>query len=195
MFRKKSVKKQFKCIAFISTGEGCGCTHMAIATANFLQLLYRKRTALIELNGSKDFAKIEETYADSIYQKSEYDEEMYSIHRVDYYKNAGHEKFFDIYSDTYEYMVLDIGDEIARHREEIILSDIRCLIGNFTPWRIEENNQNLEKIQEIFPNMEFKRYVTFNGGQNMKMYKQIPCINSFRPEKKNFPFLMSILED
>lgn len=182
-----------KCIAVAGTCHGAGATHLSVALANLLYSIYGKRTALLELNGSNDFAKIEEAFEHRIYLKSD-ENDMYILHGVDYYKNVSRDRFLEIYGDKYEYLVLDVGVSYEKYREQILLSRIRCVVECYSPWKIAENSIGVRWFKETMTDGEVK-YLMWSGDKaRHRGILQIPPIQLYSDNRTEFPFLMKILE-
>ena len=177
-----------------ATCHGAGCTHLAVSIGNFLRSVYGKSTAIVELNGSNDFARIEETYCSDICSDSKVNTKMFDIHRVDYYKRVNNAELPDIY-ERYDNLVLDIGTEIEKHREQLLICTDKCLVGCFTPWKIAETMKKVNWLDEVMPQANFKCYVNYGYEEGYKMFKKLPYINPLSPQKSNYPFLMEILEE
>ena len=180
---------QKRTFGVVGTVRGSGCTHFSIALANFLYMVYGKRTALIELNGSQNvFDKIR-------YERKCDDEKVFKIHGVDYYKNAGHEEFVDIYGSDYDYIVIDFGTYSEKVRKKLVFCTDKCLIANHTIWKEEENEQTIELINQQMPEAKFKCLTYFGDDYDRKIYKQIPKLTIPQVEKQHFPFLMEVVKE
>lgn len=176
--------------------KGAGCTHFAIALAQSVRMVYGKKTAIIELNGSNDFERIKNEYVRHNIKKDNGETDVYDIHNVSYYKKIGHDRFFEIYGDSYEYIILDIGSNFQKQKEKIIISDIKCLIVCHTPWKYEDNNKAIEWFDNNLPNEDFKCFNSFGVPYNKKIFRQVPVYaNPFELDKKLFSFFIGILED
>ena len=176
--------------------KGAGCTQFAIALAESIRLVYGKKTAVIELNGSNDFERIEREYVRHNMDKNAGETDVYDIHNVSYYKRISHDRFFEIYGDAYEYIILDIGAGFQKQKEKIIISDIKCLITCHTPWKCEDNIRAIEWLDANLPKEEFKCFNCFGVPHNKKIFRQVPIYASpFELDKNLLSFFISILED
>ena len=193
---KKSKHGHPKVIAVVGSVKGAGCTQFSIALAETIRILYGKRTAVIELNGSNDFEKIEKQYARRSINKKNNETEMYDIHNVSYYKRVSQKKFFEIYAGTYQYIVLDIGTNFQKQKEMIIISDKKCLITCHSPWKYEENLKSIEWLDENLQKERFECFSSFGVPCNKKIFRQVPIYATpFELEKKLLSFFVDVLED
>ncbi|MBE5925939.1 MAG: CpsD/CapB family tyrosine-protein kinase [Lachnospiraceae bacterium] len=193
---KQNLHKNPKIIAVMGSVKGAGCTHFAIALAKSIRMIYGKKTAIIELNGSGDFERIKNEYVRSNIKKNSCETDMYDIHNVSFYKRISHDRFFEIYGDAYEYIILDIGENFQKQKDKIILSDIKCLIACHTPWKYEDNNKAIKWFDDNLPNKDFKCFNCFGVTHNKKIFRQVPSYASpFELDKNVLSFFIGILED
>ena len=172
--------------------KGAGCTQFAIAMAESIRLVYGKKTAVVELNGSNDFERIEKEYVRHNMDKKKGETDVYDIHNVSYYKRISHDRFFEIYGD----IILDIGTGFQKQKEKIIVSDIKCLIACHSPWKYEDTIRAIEWLDTNLPKEEFKCFNCFGVPRNKKIFRQVPIYASpFELDKKLLSFFISILED
>ncbi len=194
--KKKNVQGNPKVIAVIGSVKGAGCTQFVIALAETIRILYGKRTAVIELNGSNDFEKIENICVRHNMNEKSHETDMYEIHNVSYYKRISHSGFYEIYAEDYEYLILDIGTDFQKQKEKIIISDIKCLIACHSTWKYEDNMRAIEWLDTNLSREEFKCFNNFGNPDNKKIFRQVPVYaNPFKLDKKLLSFFMNVLED
>ena len=145
-------------------------------------MVYGKRTALIELNGSQNvFDKIR-------HERKCDDEKVFKIHGVDYYKNAGHEEFVDIYGSDYDYIVIDFGTYSEKVRKKLVFCTDKCLIANHTIWKEEENERTIELINQQMPEVRFKCLTYFGDDMTGKSINRFQSLQSHRWKNSTFHF-------
>lgn len=194
--KSKNLHKRPRVISVIGTTKGAGSTHFVIALAEAIRILYGRKTAVVELNGRNDFAKIEKHCVRHNFENKIYETEMYDIHNISYFKKSSHKVFFDIFGGDYQYIVVDIGSDFRKYRDIIVVSDIKCLIACHSPWKYEDNMCAIEWLDTELPKEKFKCFSCFGEPNNKKIFEQVPLFaNPFRLDRKLLPFFMNVLED
>lgn len=115
--------------------RGIGVTHFCIMMAYYLAK-QRRKVALVELNDTGHFGRIEKAYEGLHHDVMSTD--SFNIKGVTYYKVTSKEKLMDLYQGGYHYIVLDIGDAIKSHAEEHKRADIPLVIGHMSDWKVHE---------------------------------------------------------
>ena len=115
--------------------KGIGVTHFSIMMAFYLAK-QRRKVALVELNDTGHFGRIEKAYEGLHHDIRS--TEAFSVKGVTFYKGTSKEKLMDLYQRDYHYIVLDIGDAISRYAEEHKRADIPLVIGHLSDWKIDE---------------------------------------------------------
>lgn len=124
-------------IAVIGVEPSVGCTHQSILIANYLTRL-GKSVALVEANNSGHYAVIERLYegVNGFVSQSR----TFEINRTDYYKVMKPSELTSLFSEKYDYIVLDIGyHQESDWVEEFARADVQLVIGAGIEWRQEAN--------------------------------------------------------
>lgn len=158
-------------------------------------MVYGKRTALIELNGSGQINNICKVASLKNYIHKNNDEKVFKIHGVDYYGNVGQEEFADIYARDYNYLVIDFGAYSDSVRKKLVFCTDKCLIANHTMWKNMENEQAIDFINEQIPDVDFKCFTYFGEDYDRKVFKKIPELKIPRVEKQQFPFFVDVVKE
>ncbi|MDF1616893.1 hypothetical protein [Petrocella sp. FN5] len=131
----KIQKEKSKVIAVTGVARGIGVTHFCIMMAYYLAK-QRRKVALVELNDTGHFGKIEKAYEGLHHDIMS--TESFNIKGVTYYKGTSKEKLMDLYQADYHYILLDIGEGIKNYAEEHKRADIPLVIGHVSDWKIDE---------------------------------------------------------
>ncbi|PXV91008.1 hypothetical protein C8E03_10415 [Lachnotalea glycerini] len=129
-------------VAILGTEKGNGVTHLAIMLGNYITSKLLKRTAILELNRSRAFLQLQESYGKNI--KKETSLNYFEISQVSYYYNVQIEMLGKIYNEEYEYIILDMGTNNVSNIDEFLKCDIKIMLGNLKPWKNKVYFQYIE---------------------------------------------------
>ena len=106
-------------IGVMGCGRGVGTSHLAVALANYLTGVKRKKTALLEWNSHDDFQILErfagkngrrEAAGQKKTERSRNKSDRFRIMEVDYYKMADPSVLAFCLGQNYRYVILDHGE-------------------------------------------------------------------------------------
>ncbi len=126
----KNREKSFV-ISIVGTSSGVGSTHQSILLANFLRRLGIK-VALVECNNSESFSNIEKSVS---YKETDKNFKFKGVH---YFKNVNREELDFIKKQYFQAVVLDIGKNVKKHRNDFVNSDLAIVITRISEWKINE---------------------------------------------------------
>lgn len=138
-------------IAVIGAKSRMGTTHCAISIANYLAR-HNKRTAVMEFNGSGEFAALGRYFSQESEKEFLYQDVKYyvacTLQLLDYIAAAG----------KYDFLILDLGNYSA-DKTLFLRSDVRFIVSSGKPWELE----NLFLVfQEINKNILLQSNFIFN---------------------------------
>jgi serine/threonine-protein kinase len=133
--RFKKQKERAKVIAVLGVSRGVGVTHFSIQLAHYYAR-QRLKVGLIELNDHHHFEKILEAYEGRHYQKS--NDTTFRLKGVDYHHNCPIDHLLNIYQSAYDYIILDIGDNVKPLEGEILRADRTFVVAKVSDWKREE---------------------------------------------------------
>lgn len=135
-------------------GRGVGTSHLAVALANYLTGVKRKRTAVLEWNSHGDF-QILERFAEKNGRRHEKKtnrsqdrKECFRIMEVDYYKMADPVVLSECMSRDYQYIILDYGEAAEKSLYECARCDRKILVGSLSEWKVEAFLEILEQTKK-----------------------------------------------
>lgn len=109
-----------------------GTTHLALLLANYLQGVWRKKTAVLEWNSHGDFSRL-----GRVCTGQQGDKECFRIQKVDYYPQAESSRLMKCVEAGYQEVVIDFG----AIREEVFVEFMRCgfiwIVVSFSEWQME----------------------------------------------------------
>jgi len=123
-------------IGIIGTHIGTGATHFAVMLSNYMSECLGMKTAYIECFPQKELGYMEKLYyldgnATSM-------TESFSIYKVHYYKNIREDRIAKIMGYEYECVILDLGLDVNKMRNEFLRCDKKIVISNLAPWKLNE---------------------------------------------------------
>ena len=127
-------------IGIFGTHKGVGATHLGISLANYLSEWLGRKTAFIECYPQKDIQFIQ-YYVNGRIESKE-DKEYFNVHRVTYYKNVKEQEIAEIVGNDYDCVVLDLGTDFNKGKNEFLRCDRRIVVSSLTIWK----KQELEKF-------------------------------------------------
>lgn len=135
-------------IAVMGVESKIGSTHLSILMANYLN---RKgySVALLEANGSQDFAYIESAYEgirDFTNSTSQF-----SINGVMYYKHNSKVDMSSLLAMGYDYLILDIGSQgESDWSQEFFRANAQILLGAGSEWR----QPKIKQFRKMYSKMD-----------------------------------------
>lgn len=127
---KKSNPKIPLRIGILGVGNGIGLTHSCLLLASYLSGCLKQKTALLERNGNKDYEKISEFYGLS--------RSKFTIWKTDIYSDIAPDAYADIQTIGYDYIISDLGGEVASAKEEFMRNDVCILIIALSSWKVKD---------------------------------------------------------
>lgn len=142
-------------IGIIGTHVGAGSTHFAILLSNYLSECLGMKTAYIECFPQKELIYMEEIY--DLCGKATSTRDYFSLYKVRYYKSIREEKIPKIMSEGFDCLVLDLGVDINKMKNEFLRCDKRIVISNLAPWKSNKVEEFLAKtgFKGAEDNLEF----------------------------------------
>lgn len=155
--------------------SGMGATHLAIALANYTARWLKAQTALIEFGEKNTLAQL----------SNEQGEESFCKRGVTYYPAVTSYELGYIYNMNYEYMILDLGADSRKAREELMRCDGKLIIGSLKPWRKANFYNYINNIQKNMGNLEMITFLAlFEDKIEIKK-----CRRTFKVQVKSVPFI------
>lgn len=190
-------------------GRGVGTSHLAVALANYLTGVRRKKTALLEWNNHDDFRILErfagengrrqgmgQKNADRSRNKSE----RFRIMEVDYYKMADPAVLSYCLSRDYHYIIMDYGEATEESLYECARCDRKILVGSLCEWKVEAF---LEILGQTESRDRSWRMAVASGGEDTRkeiesMFRcrlqRIPAsVDAFRITQEEIPCFEALL--
>lgn len=157
-------------VAVMGVETKLGCTHFSIMIANYLN---RKgyTVALVEANGSNDFAQVENAYEGI----KDYNNPttQFSINGVTYYKSNHDKDMSALIAKGYDYLILDIGGcEESDWSEEFFRANAQFILGGGSEWRQNKIRRFREKYQKLDQSNWFY-CIPFIGSQSVNDIRKL----------------------
>jgi hypothetical protein len=157
-------------IAVAGTSRGVGCTHTAIAIANYIARNGHK-VALIEKNSNRHFAQLYDMNYDRGLLNT-----FFSIDGVDYYPN-NYKDLASILSAGYKYIIMDLSVLIYADNKgkavnydnflEMQRANKQILVGGIKEWQLNDFMFTLGGEESLNWNL----YITFTDKDMFKQFK------------------------
>ncbi len=138
--RIKSIKaaKPRIIIGILGQEPGLGVTHLSISLANYAAKWLNARTALVEWEVRNSLAALSPKEG----------EEAFDIKGVTYFPSIPAKELGLIYSMDFEYIILDLGSDSQKAREELMRCNGKLIVGSLCPWRKARYYDYIKRLQE-----------------------------------------------
>ena len=155
-------------------GRGVGTSHLAVALANYLTGVKRKKTALLEWNSHDDFQILErfagkngrrEAAGQKKTERSRNKSDRFRIMEVDYYKMADPSVLSFCLGRDYHYIILDYGEATESSLCECARCDRKILVGSLNEWKAEAF---LEVLEQAGNRDESWKMAVASGGEDTR---------------------------
>lgn len=168
-------------------------THLSIALANYLVSTLGFKTALLETGERNVLRQLSSMGV----------EESFRLNNVSYFPQVKTSSLGQIMTRDFTYIILDLGCDFVKAREELFRCDGKIIIGSLSPWRKNVYYDYIERIGNMLENMETCTFLALFGDkvENKRCrricrvpMKSIPFIaDPFKTEKEHISFLNSLI--
>lgn len=125
-------------VGIIGAVSGCGVTTMAVAMANYLAGITRKKVAIYEHNSKRTFIRMCEYFGKS---------DKVNYHGVNYYPK-GSIQLSNLYNEEFDIVVVDFGTE-KTSISEFMRCTYRVVMGSLEPWNYSMYNDFGNMVEEV----------------------------------------------
>lgn len=173
MFRKsvlhnipfKQNTKQGKLVfGILGTQKGAGVTHFSILMANYLSDYLGKNTAYLQYYTQKDIGYLSEY----VYREKKDDKEPFQVNGITFYPNMKEQDIAEISGDYYNYIILDLGTEFNKCKNEFLRCDIKIIISSLAIWKRYELDQFIHNSNHIKNNEHWNYAIPFARERDIK---------------------------
>jgi hypothetical protein len=188
------------CISTVVAGldKGVGATHFSILLANYYGEVLGKNTAIIDINKDNDYSYMGEVCSGKCTA------EIFKVRNITFYPSVNMSKLAEIYNSNYNSIIIDIGCNYRKLRNEISMCDKKYLIGTASMWRLRETISRYEIVNEYVGEQQWKYLYSFGDKQTAETIEctmgiqlhNIPYINNpFKVNGKQLDMLRKLLMD
>lgn len=131
-------------IGLIGTHHGVGVTHTGLMLAFYMGEELGKKTAFLECNNHQDMSLLQVAY-----EWSREEQQSFSFHKINCFKEVPDNRIADIFSDNYECIILDFGIDFKENREEFLRCSTKIVIGGQAEWNKQRLIRFLKEVQTI----------------------------------------------
>lgn len=125
-------------VGIIGAIPGCGVTTMAVAMANYLAGITKKRVAVYEHNSKRTFNRMKEYFGES---------DIIHYHRCTYYPK-GSIQLSTLYNEGFNIVIVDFGTEKV-NISELMRCTYRVAMGSLEPWNYHMYNEFINMVEEV----------------------------------------------
>lgn len=125
-------------IGILGQEPGLGVTHLSISLASYAAKWLNARTALVEWEARNTLAALSPKER----------EEAFEVGGVTYFPSIPAKELGLIYSMDFEYIILDLGSDSQKAREELMRCNGRLIVGSLCPWRKARYYDYIRRLQE-----------------------------------------------
>lgn len=184
--RKKRLVKNHS-FAVVGTYRGAGVTLLAINFAVYLAKIMEGNIAVIELNDSGDFLRLEKEVEDM--RGFSRMDMGFCIENIFFFEHVSEERIPYIQARRFSFYIYDAGTDFFRNKEEFIRSEQKIVVGSHFEWRICEYEHFVSCVQQISGSREWE-YVDTAGKKSGKIH----FIDNGRIKLKNLPVIEDVFE-
>ncbi len=176
------MSEELKTIGIISGKEGEGTTTMAISMATYCSSVKGAKTAVVEIGGCA-LAAMAETYFGAC------DNEKFTLSDVDYYFCNDVSRLAWIYSEGYEYVIINFSKGFEKYIEEVMRCSIKIVMGSVNLWRYDEYLKLCQKIKKI-PGSDRWFHIVSGDGKDVKVHLKKECLAGMERVMISTPFVL-----
>lgn len=153
-------------IGMLGTHKGAGVTHISILLANYLSEWLGKNTAFIEYYPQKEVQYLKNYF----YKKSEEVEtyDPFQVNCITYYSNVKEQAVAEIIGDQYECVVLDLGTDFNRCKNEFLRCDRKIIVSSLSIWKRHNLDLFLNDTSHIKLNNLWTYVIPFSREKEIK---------------------------
>lgn len=155
-------------IGIAGSGPSVGVTHFSILTAGYLAGVLKKKTAVLEWNGSGDFSLLEEVRAEKTVTNRE--QKTFNILGISFYKEAGAASLIDCGDQKFDAAVVDFGRYQESIREEFLRCDRRFLVCSASDWQLPQASALI--VEEAGRRNRWEYFSAFGGEEALRMMER-----------------------
>ncbi len=153
-------------IGILGTHKGCGVTHLGIMLAHYLSDYMGYRTALLECYPQKDIQQLQNyIYQDDVAAK---ELEVFKIQHVSYHRNVKEQNLPEVIGGEYDGVILDLGSDFARNRNEFLRCDKRIVVSSLSAWKRHELDQFIKNSSYIKSSSQWIYMTPFSQNRDIK---------------------------
>ena len=153
-------------IGILGTHKGCGVTHLGIMLANYLSNYMGYKTAFLECYPQKDIQYLQNyVYRDDVAAKKL---EMFKIHHVSYHRSVKEQTLPEVIGDSYDGVILDLGSDFVRNRNEFLRCDKRIVVSSLSAWKRHELDQFIKNNSYIKSSRQWLYMTPFSRNRDIK---------------------------
>lgn len=153
------------CIGVAGSSSSVGTTHLAILTAAYLSGVLRKKTAVLEWNGTEAFVDLEKILSKKAVTKE--NGKTFNMLGIFFCKKAGAEAFIDCTEQGFEAVVADFGCYRGSIREEFLRCDRRFLVCSGSDWQLLQAAELIRK--EFTQKNRVEYFSSFGTEETLRM--------------------------
>lgn len=120
-------------IGLIGTHHGVGVTHTGLMLAFYLGEELGKKTAFLECNNHHDMKLIQNAY-----EWGQLEQQCFSFHQVSCYNHVSSKKISEIFSENFEYIIMDFGIDFHSNRNEFLRCNRKIVVGGRSEWDLQK---------------------------------------------------------
>lgn len=159
LIKNKSIIRGKIIIGIIGTHIGVGSTHFSILLSNYMSECLGKKTACLECFPQNELKYMEEAY--DLDGKATSLNDSFSLYKVHYFKNVKEERIAEIMGYGYDCLVLDLGIDLWKKKNEFIRCDKKIVISNLAIWKYKGLENFVARAGEIGINKDWEYGINF----------------------------------
>ncbi len=176
-------------IGVLGSERGTGVTHLCIALSNFISLESGGEVKLLDVSGTGELRQIKTAKEGRLFG-------------VSYFPDTRKEQIPRLMSESYDYMILDFGNDSESNYAEFLRCTKKIVLGSFCPWKRQAYDRFMQfaKKEKNYADWEFCEL--FGKKEDKKEFKRlygvplrrIPFIlNPYELGKDEFLFLKEFI--
>lgn len=153
-------------IGIAGSHKGAGVTHFGIMLTTYLSEWVGKKTVYLEYSPKKSTEYLRHyIYGDS----EEYeDNKPFVINHSTFYSNVKEQDAAEILGDRYDCVVLDLGTDFLRYKNEFLRCDKRIVVSSLTIWKRYELEKFINNTEYLKSSSQWNYLIPFCNGKEVK---------------------------
>lgn len=166
-FIQKPLKEKRKgklVVGVCCTHTNAGATHFCMLLATYFSEWLGQKTAYINFKNSVELSNLKDYFL----KDKELRDSHFTVGRVTFYGNDNLDRFAQIIGEEMDCIILDIGQQFAKNRNEFLRCDIKIVVSSLAIWKQNKLETFIETSKKSFNKADLRYVIPFIEEKDLK---------------------------